>query len=74
MKIGGKTYRTIWEAADGRGIALKSADGGQRARPVILAAVLRSLGVASTAYEALEHSPILGHGVPVGAVVAVGIS
>ncbi|HSO64270.1 MAG TPA: asparaginase, partial [Ornithinibacter sp.] len=60
--------------ADGRGIALKVADGGQRARPVILAAVLRRLGVESTAYERLEDAPILGHGEPVGAVVAVGIA
>ena len=60
--------------ADGRGIALKVADGGQRARPVILAAVLRRLSVESTAYERLEDAPILGHGEPVGAVVAVGIA
>ncbi len=59
--------------ADGRGIALKVADGGQRARPVILAAVMRLLGVDSTAYDVLEDAPILGHGEPVGAVVAVGI-
>lgn len=58
---------------DGRGIALKVADGGQRARPVILAAVLRRLGVASDALGALEDAPILGHGEPVGSVVAVGI-
>ena len=60
--------------ADGRGIALKIADGAQRARPVVLAAVLRRLGVESTAYERLEAAPILGHGQPVGAVVAVGIA
>jgi len=59
--------------ADGRGIALKVADGGQRARPVILAAVLRALGVESAAYETLEDAPVLGHGEPVGAVVAVGV-
>jgi len=59
--------------ADGRGIALKVADGGQRARTVILAAVLRRLGVESGAIEALEDAPILGHGEPVGSVVAVGI-
>lgn len=58
---------------DGRGIALKVADGGQRARPVILAAVLRSLGVSSSAYATLEYAPILGHGEPVGSVYAVGI-
>ena len=37
--------------ADGRGIALKVADGGQRARTVILAAVLRRLGVESGAID-----------------------
>ena len=59
--------------ADGRGIALKVVDGTPRAKPVILAAVLRSLGVESTAYEQLENSPVLGHGEPVGAIVAVGV-
>jgi L-asparaginase II len=60
--------------ADGRGIALKVADGAQRARPVILAAVLRRLGVQSSAYDRLEDAPVLGHGAPVGAVVAVGLA
>jgi L-asparaginase II len=60
--------------ADGRGVALKIADGGQRARPVVLAAVLRGLGVRSTAYTRLEDAPVLGHGSPVGALVAVGIA
>ena len=58
---------------DGTGVALKIADGGQRARPVVLAAVLRRLGVPSTAYDRLEDAPVLGHGERVGAVVAVGI-
>jgi L-asparaginase II len=56
---------------DGRGVALKIADGGQRARPVVLAGVLRLLGIESTAYERLEEAPVLGHGRPVGAVIAV---
>ncbi|MCU1538544.1 MAG: asparaginase [Humibacillus sp.] len=66
--------------ADGRGVAVKIADGSGRARSVVLAAVLRRLGLedpddASTvaAFAALDHSPVLGHGQPVGAVVAVGI-
>ena len=46
--------------ADGRGVALKIADGNQRARPVVLAAVLRRLGVESTAYDRLEDAPVLG--------------
>lgn len=58
---------------DGRGIAIKVADGGSRGKSLVLAAVLRRLGVTTTAYEQLEYSPILGHGEPVGAVVAVGI-
>ncbi|KAB7745088.1 asparaginase [Nostocoides sp. F2B08] len=65
---------------DGRGVALKLAEGGggvgggpQRARPVIMAAALRRLAVASTAYEIVEDVPVLGHGKPVGAVVAVGV-
>lgn len=56
---------------DGRGLALKVADGGQRARPVILAAALAKLGVESAAYDRLRDQPILGHGEPVGAVCAV---
>jgi L-asparaginase II len=66
--------------ADGRAVALKLAEGGggvgggpQRARPVIMAAALRRLAVASTAYEIVEDVPVLGHGKPVGAVVAVGV-
>jgi L-asparaginase II len=59
--------------ADGRGVALKVADGGTRAKPVILAAVLRRIGVDSPALAQLEDAPVLGHGEPVGAIVAVGI-
>jgi L-asparaginase II len=59
--------------ADGRGVALKVADGYPRAKPVILAAVLRRIGVESTALDQLEHSPVLGHGEPVGSIVAVNI-
>lgn len=59
--------------ADGRGIALKVADGTQRARPVILAAAMRRLGIESEAFGTLESAPVLGHGEPVGAVVAVGL-
>ena len=66
--------------ADGRAVALKMAEGGggvgggpQRARPVIMAAALRRLGVVSSAYEAVETVNVLGHGKPVGSVVAVGV-
>jgi L-asparaginase II len=59
--------------ADGRGVAVKVADGYQRAKPVILAAALRRIGVESPALAQLETAPVLGHGEPVGAIVAVNI-
>ena len=60
--------------ADGRGIALKVADGAARARSVLLAAVLRRIGITEAGVlEVLERQPVLGHGEPVGAVVAVGV-
>lgn len=60
--------------ADGRGIALKVADGAVRARGVLLAAVLRRIGITEPGVlDALERQPVLGHGEPVGAVVAVGV-
>ncbi|GAA5020726.1 asparaginase [Terrabacter aeriphilus] len=59
---------------DGRGIAVKVADGSSRARSVLLAAVLRRIGVGTEEVLAvLEHEPVLGHGQPVGSVVAVGV-
>jgi L-asparaginase II len=66
--------------ADGRGVAVKIADGSPRARSVVLAAVLRRIGLEDPdepltvdAFAALERAPVLGHGQPVGSVVAVGI-
>ena len=58
---------------DGRGIALKIADGSQRARPVVLAAVLRRIGIEAPVLEQLADVPVFGHGERVGSVVAVGI-
>jgi L-asparaginase II len=58
---------------DGRGVALKIADGAQRARPVVLAAALARLGIEAEVLAELAHAPVLGHGEPVGAVVAVGL-
>jgi L-asparaginase II len=58
--------------ADGRAVALKIADGGQRARPVVMAAALRRLGVSADVLEVLAHAPVLGHGQQVGSVEAVG--
>lgn len=58
--------------ADGHAVALKIADGGQRARPVVMAAVLRRLGLNAPVLDELAHSPVLGHGHQVGSVEAVG--
>jgi L-asparaginase II len=59
--------------ADGRAIALKIADGGQRARPVVMAAALRRLGIDADVLDELASAPVLGHGEQVGSIVAVGI-
>ena len=59
---------------DGRGVAVKIADGYPRAKAVVLAAVLRRLGVdAPGAIDDLATAPVLGHGDPVGGIVAVGL-
>ena len=59
--------------ADGRAIALKIADGGHRARPVVMAAALRRLGIEADVLAELTHAPVFGHGHVVGSVDAVGI-
>jgi L-asparaginase II len=56
---------------DGRSIALKVADGSDRARPPVMLALLDRAGVDVTAVAASLVSPIIGHGQPVGAVRAV---
>ncbi|GMA20787.1 asparaginase [Arsenicicoccus piscis] len=53
--------------ADGRGVAVKIADGSQRVRPVVLAATLLHLGVDAPVLRDLARLPVLGHGQPVGA-------
>jgi L-asparaginase II len=59
--------------ADGRAVALKIADGGQRARPVVMAAALRHLDVEGDVVDEMADVPVLGHGQPVGSIDAVGI-
>jgi L-asparaginase II len=59
---------------DGRAVALKIADGSDRARQVVMVAVLRALGVQEPGLAALAERPVLGHGKPVGAVLAVDFS
>jgi L-asparaginase II len=58
---------------DGRAIALKVADGANRARPPLMHAALRALGVDVSGVDPSAWvSPILGHGRPVGEVRIVG--
>jgi L-asparaginase II len=57
--------------ADGRTAALKIDDGADRARPVVMAALLRSLGVESEVVDELGRHVLTGGGVPVGEIRAV---
>lgn len=60
--------------SDGRAVALKIADGGGRAAPVVLAAALRAAGVEAAVLDELAEAPVLGHGQPVGAVRALPLA
>ena len=53
---------------DGRAVALKIEDGGQRARPPVMAAALRALGVDAPVLAEQSSFPLLGGGQPVGEV------
>lgn len=55
---------------DGRTVALKIEDGGDRARPVVMAEALRRLGVESAEVDALGTHTLYGGGVPVGEIRA----
>ncbi|MDP9444466.1 MAG: asparaginase [Actinomycetota bacterium] len=55
---------------DGRAVALKILDGGARARPVVMAAALRRLGLEHPVLDEQATAPVLGGGTPVGAVRA----
>ena len=57
--------------ADGAAVALKIADGGGRARPPVLVAALRALGVSAPVLDALATEPVRGGGRVVGEVRAV---
>jgi L-asparaginase II len=58
--------------ADGRAVTLKIADGASRARPVVLVAALRGLGVSSAELDRIGDVPVLGHGEPVGSIRPAG--
>jgi L-asparaginase II len=51
---------------DGRGLAMKVDDGGGRARPVVLAAALRRMGLDNEVIRARGDRPVLGGAVRVG--------
>ncbi len=53
------------------GIALKIADGADRARPVAAASILRELGVSAAIVDEHLHNPVLGGGRPVGCLRSV---
>lgn len=54
---------------DGRAVALKIADGAERARPVVMAALLGALGVESPLLEMSSRRPVIGGGMEVGSVL-----
>jgi L-asparaginase II len=56
---------------DGRAIAIKIADGANRARPPVMVAALRALGIDTAAIEDSVTQWILGHGARVGEVRAI---
>ena len=56
---------------DGRTVALKIADGANRARPPVMVAALRALGIDVSTVEPLVMQWVLGHGRHVGEVRAI---
>jgi L-asparaginase II len=58
---------------DGRSVALKIADGSDRARQAVMVALLRRLGVDEPALVAMAERPVLGHGRAVGSVRAADL-
>lgn len=59
--------------ADGRAVALKIEDGGQRVRPVVMAAALRCLGVSGGAVDEQVTVPVRGGGSVVGEIRATNV-
>jgi L-asparaginase II len=53
---------------DGTSVAVKVADGNDRAAPVLLAQALREVGVEAAVLDEVGRPPVLGHGQPVGAI------
>lgn len=60
---------------DGRALALKVADGAERARPPVVAAALRAIGIAAEVLDELQaEAVVLGHGRPVGRIEPVDLA
>ena len=53
---------------DGRGLAVKIDDGASRARAVVMAAALQRIGIDNDVIRTQRESPLLGGGLPVGAI------
>ena len=58
-------------APDGHAVAVKAIDGSPRATTAIALAALDAVGVPVGGADALRQVPVLGGGVPVGALTAV---
>lgn len=56
---------------DGRAVALKIADGANRARPAVMVAALRALGVDVSIVAPLVNQLVFGHGHSVGDVSCI---
>jgi L-asparaginase II len=52
----------------GLAVAVKVADGSDRAAPVVVAQALRQAGVVAEVLDEVGRPPVLGHGEPVGAI------
>jgi len=66
-KVGAEAvYAVAW--GEGYTLAIKIDDGGDRARQVVAAAVLRAVGVVAPVVDEQVRVPLLGGGAPVGEV------
>lgn len=68
MCKGGAEGVIVAATADGAAVAVKIIDGSPRATTMIALAVLTRLGVDTSTAATLAEAPVLGGGVPVGAV------
>ena len=68
-KLGAEAVYAV-ALADGRTVALKIDDGGDRARPVVMAEALRRIGVESAEVDAVGTHTLYGGGEPVGEIRA----